>query len=233
MAAVDLPVLMVGDVHGDIERLIAALKPYPAAEWRTIFLGDLVDYGMFGIGATRFARDRPNSEVLLGNHEVAMRWALRDPTRVGWWMSIGGQRHDLDELRKDDELQRWMGGRPALMRSDRTLIQHCGNDSYLELGDDVDAINSAATEQLESGNERLLWDLLSSPNVFETQPARLERYLERLHADRVVFGHKPHRGSRPAVYHGGRAINFDGGLSRSHRLFQRGAPVSAAVGPLP
>jgi hypothetical protein len=233
MAAVDLPVLIVGDVHGDLERLLTALKPYPAAEWRTIFLGDLVDYGMFGVGAMRFARDRPNSEVLLGNHEVAMLWALRDPTRVGWWMSIGGQRHDLDELRKDEELQRWMCERPALVRIDQTLIQHCGNDSYLELRDDVDAINSVVTEQLEAGNERLLWDLLSSPNIFETQPARLERYLERLHADRVVFGHKPHRGSMPAIYHGGRAMNFDGGLSRSHRLFQRGAPVSAAVGPLP
>jgi Calcineurin-like phosphoesterase len=233
MAAVDLPVLIVGDVHGDLERLFTALKPYPADQWRTIFLGDLVDYGMFGVGALRFARDRPNSEVLLGNHEVAMLWALRDPTRVGWWISIGGQPHDLDELRKDAEMQQWMRERPALMRIDRTLIQHCGNDSYLELRDDVVGINSVISEQLEAGNERLLWDLLSSPNVFETQPARLERYLQRLQADRVVFGHKPHRGSRPAIYHGGKAINFDGGLSRSHRLFQRGAPVSAAVGPLP
>jgi hypothetical protein len=220
-------------VHGDLERLFTALKPFQAAEWRTIFLGDLVDYGVFGVGAMRFARDRPNSEVLLGNHEVAMLWALRDPTRVGWWMSIGGQGHDLDELRKDEELQRWMRARPALLRIDRTLIQHCGNDSYLDLRDDVDAINSVVTEQIHAGNERLLWDLLSSPNVFETQPARLDRYLQRLGAERVVFGHKPHRGSKPAIYHGGRAINFDGGLSRSHRLFQRGAPVSAAVGPLP
>ena len=43
MAAVDLPVLVVGDVHGDLERLFPALKPYPAAEWHTIVLGDLVD----------------------------------------------------------------------------------------------------------------------------------------------------------------------------------------------
>src|SRR5712692_7290184 len=27
---------------------LEALKPYPASEWRTIFLGDLVDYGLFG-----------------------------------------------------------------------------------------------------------------------------------------------------------------------------------------
>ncbi|HEV2475128.1 MAG TPA: metallophosphoesterase, partial [Candidatus Dormibacteraeota bacterium] len=98
MAAVDLPVLIVGDVHGDIERLFAALKPYPANEWRTIFLGDLVDYGDFGVGCLRYARDRKNSEVLLGNHEVAMLGALRDPSSVGFYISIGGLQHDLDAL---------------------------------------------------------------------------------------------------------------------------------------
>src|SRR5438270_13864807 len=86
LAADGLPVLIVGDVHGDLERLFAALAPYPADRWHTVFLGDLVDYGMFGVGALRFARDRPNSDVLLGNHEVAMIWTLRDPTRIGWLM---------------------------------------------------------------------------------------------------------------------------------------------------
>ena len=102
MAGADLPVLIVGDVHGDIERLFAALKPYPATEWHTIFLGDLVDYGAYGVGCLRYARDRPNTDVILGNHEVAMLWALRDPTRIGFFITIGGQQHDLDELRSDE-----------------------------------------------------------------------------------------------------------------------------------
>jgi len=238
VAADDLPALIVGDVHGDIERLFAALKPYPADRWRTIFLGDLIDYGLFGVGALRFARDRPNTDVLLGNHEVAMLWALRDRTRIGFWISIGGQQHDLDELRKDEPLQQWMRTRPALLRlTDRTLVQHCGNDAYLNLvpGVDsgiVDAVNRNIQDLLVNEGERELWDLLSSPNVFETQPLRLERWLELTHSRRVVFGHKPHRGAKPATYHDGKAINFDGGLSRSHRLHQRGAPLAASVGPL-
>src|SRR5207302_516681 len=122
-------VLIVGDVHGDLERLFQALKPYPAAEWHTIFLGDLVDYGTFGVGALRFARDRPNTDVLLGNHEVAMWWALRDQARVGWWISLGGQRHDLDELAKDEALQEWVGNRPTIIKlEDGSLVQHCGHD---------------------------------------------------------------------------------------------------------
>src|SRR6266851_6456026 len=131
MAERDLPVLIAGDVHGDLERLFEALKPYPADRWRTLFLGDLVDYGMFGVGALRYARDRPNSDVVIGNHEVAMLWALRDPSRIGWWLSIGGQRHDLDELAGDEGLQRWLKQRPALLKlRDATLVQHCGHDGY-------------------------------------------------------------------------------------------------------
>ncbi len=238
MAEDRLPVLIVGDVHGDLERLFAALRPYPAAQWHTVFLGDLVDYGMFGVGALRYARDRPNTDVLLGNHEVAMLWALHDPARIGFWMSIGGQPHDLDELRKDEPLQSWIQTRPLLVKlHDGTIAQHCGSDSYSRLVDEresdmVKGVNARGRELLESHAHAPLWDLLSGPNVFETQPARVERWLELTHSRRVVFGHKPHRRPAPVRYHGGKAINFDGGLSRAHRLHQRQAPLAASVAPL-
>ena len=238
MASSDLPVLIVGDVHGDLERLFEALKPYPSAEWRTIFLGDLVDYGMFGTGALRYARDRANSTVVLGNHEVAMLWALRDPARIGPWMAIGGQRHDLDELARDPRLQEWMRELPALVRlSDGTLAQHCGSDAYSQLiatgaPAPVAAVNSRVRDLLSHGGESTLWDLLSGPNIFATQPERLERWLETMGSRRVVFGHKPHGGRIPQRSHDGKAINFDGGFSRSHRKFRRLAPIGATVAPL-
>ena len=235
----DLPVLIAGDVHGDLERLFQALKPYPASAWRTIFLGDLVDYGPFGVGAVRYARDRANSSVLLGNHEVAMLWALRDPSRIGFWMSIGGQRHDLDELAKDAALEQWMRERPAMLDlPDGTLVQHCGSDAYASLlekddADPVAAVNARVHELLNNGGEAELWELLSGKNIFPAQPARLERWLEVTGCRRVVFGHNPHRESRPEAYHGGKAMNFDGGFSRYHRLFQRRSPLGATVAPLP
>jgi Calcineurin-like phosphoesterase len=237
-AANSLPILIVGDVHGDLERLFEALKPYPAAEWHTVFLGDLVDYGMFGVGALRYARDRASTTVLLGNHEVAMLWALRDPTRIGWWISMGGQRHDLDELARDAPLQEWMRERPALIHlADGTLAQHCGNDGYASLieADDsraVDAINARVRDLLRHEGEAKLWDVLSGPNIFAAQPMRLERWLEITNSRRVVFGHKPHGGPVPESYHEGRAINFDGGFSRSHRKFRRASPIGATVAPL-
>ena len=238
MAADDLPVLIVGDVHGDLERLFQALKPYPADRWRTIFVGDLVDYGMFGVGALRYARDRPNSTVLLGNHEVAMMWALRDPQRIGWWMSIGGHRHDLDELAKDPALQAWLHARPALIKlPDRTLAQHCGHDGYARWldkneSDPITAINKRVHELLIDEGESELWDVLSAKNIFAQQPLRLERWLEATNCRRVVFGHTPHQSHTPEMYHDGRAINFDGALSRGHKKHRGTSPIAASVAPL-
>jgi len=239
VAAADLPILIVGDVHGDLERLFSALKPYPADAWRTIFLGDLVDYAPFGVGALRYARDRANSAVLLGNHEVAMLWALRDPTRIGFWIGIGGQRHDLDELAKDPSLQEWLRRRPALIRlADKTLVQHCGNDAYATFVDKDDpdpvaSINARVQERLENGGEAELWDIMSGRNIFNTQVERLERWLEMTGSRRVVFGHNPHRSARPEIYFGGKAMNFDGAFSRQHRLYRRLSPPGATVAPLP
>ena len=238
MAADNLPVLIVGDVHGDLERLFEALRPYPADRWHTVFVGDLVDFGMFGVGTLRYARDRINTTVLFGNHEVAMLWALRDPTRIGFWMSVGGQRHDLDELARDAALQAWLRERPALVRlTDATLVQHCGHDGYSrwrdsEAADAVDAINSRARDLLMHEGEQELWDVLSARNVFDQQPDRLQRWLEATNSRRVVFGHTPHNNRTPGIYHGGKAINFDGGFSRFHRKYRRTSPLTASVAPL-
>jgi hypothetical protein len=238
MAADDLPVLIVGDVHGDIERLFEALRPYPADRWQTVFLGDLVDYGMFGVGVLRYARDRANTTVLLGNHEVAMLWALRDPTRIGWWISVGGHRHDLDELARDAALQEWVRTRPAMARlPDAALAQHCGHDGYAQLvdkqdGDPITAVNHCVVELLSNEGESLMWDLLSARNIFGSQPERLQQWLEATNSRRVVFGHTPHSSSKPESYFGGKAVNFDGGFSRSHMKHRRASPLRASVAPL-
>jgi hypothetical protein len=241
---VTLPILVVGDVHGDLERLFSALGRYPADRWRTLFLGDLVDGGPFGVGALRYARDRANSTVLLGNHEVLMLAALRD--RVGRgpgmhaWLGAGGQPHDLEELARNEPLHQWLRQRPALqMLEDRTLAQHCDSDelgSLVDAGeaDQVGAINREVARLVESGETQPLLDRMTSRGVFRRQPLRLEAWLRRTGARRVVHGHTPHRNRQPEVYAGGRAINFDGGMGRWGRPGAfRGGSITGSVGPLP
>jgi len=239
-----LPFLVVGDVHGDLERLFSGLKPYPADRWRTIFLGDLVDGGPFGVGALRYARDRPNSAVLLGNHEVMMLGALRDRVERGpelhAWLGAGGQPHDLEELARDEPLQAWLRERPAmLILEDGTLAQHCDSD---ELGalvprdapDQVDAVNGEVRRLLAAGDVRPLVDRMTSRGVFRRQTLRLEAWLDRMGARRVVHGHTPHRDRQPDVYAGGRAICYDGGMGRWGRPGAlRGGSIKGSVGPLP
>ena len=238
MAVSDLPILIVGDVHGDLERLFKALAHYPQDEWHTVFLGDLVDYGMFGVGALRYARDRRNSTVLLGNHEVALLWALRDPSRIDFWMSIGGQRHDLDELARDPGLQAWIRARPAMVRlNGRTLAQHCGHDGLWELVDEdsrdvVEVINTRVSDLLHHEQEDVLWSAMSARNIFGSQPERLRRWLEATDSRRVVFGHTPHNSNLPERYHDGAAVNFDGAFSRQHLKRRKQSPIGASVAPL-
>jgi hypothetical protein len=231
---VSLPILVVGDVHGDLERLFEALKPYPADRYRTIFLGDLVDGGPFGVGALRYARDRPNSETLIGNHEALMLAALDNQQQFQRWIMSGGERHDLEELRRDGRLQEWLRARPAMVElDDGTLLQHADNDGYWDLAGSgsAESINAVFLQMLgEPGHEHEVWDALTQRGMFKRMPGRLRRWLERTGASRVVHGHTPHRGTRPEIYAEGRAINFDGGLgrygkSRYHRL----QPVQASV----
>ena len=233
----DPPILVVGDVHGDLERLFLALAPYPPDSVRTVFLGDLVDGGPFGVGALRYARDRPNSEVLIGNHEALMLAALHHPDQRHRWLDNGGEAHDLAELRKDEPLQAWLRERPAmLLLEDGTLLQHTDNDGYRDLAGEggPESINRVFREVLATpGEEQQIWDALTPLGMFARLPGRLERWLERTGGSRVVHGHTPHGGQRPAVYAGGRAINFDGRLSRYRKSrYRHSQPVQASVGRL-
>ena len=233
--AAGLPVLVVGDVHGDIERLFEALRPYPPDRWHTVFLGDLMDGGDFGVGALRYARDRPNSTVLLGNHEVLTLWALWERRLLSLWASVGGKPHELQELARDEGLQEWLANRPLLVKlADGTLVQHCDTDFYDRLGDTVEAINAEGARLLEAHAYEVLWDVLSPGRVFRTSRSRLERWLQRNGARRVVHGHVPHGRNSPDAYQDGLAISYDGGLSRYYGSpYRRRTPLGASVAPLP
>lgn len=125
------------------------------------------------------------------------------------------------------------------MLEDGTLAQHCDSD---ELGalvdqgepDQVAALNREVHRLLERGEVRPLIDRMTSRGVFRRQTLRLEAWLHRMGARRVVHGHTPHRNKQPDVYAGGLAICFDGGMGRWGRPGAfRGGSIKGSVGPLP
>ena len=248
------PILIVGDVQGDAERLAAALEPWPEDDVDTIFLGDFFQGGppgeAGGAAAARIARGRRNSRSILGNHDLMLLCVLEE-VRTGWtpgpvqawgprslaevWLWRRGDWADLRAVADDPGLERWLRRLPLMISlPDGTLVQHCDDDAYLRLGDTVEEINERAAALL--GEPRGTWDVFwvtVGRRAFD-DPGRLHRHLVHFGATRVVHGHTPHRGDHPAVSHGGRIISFDGCFSRFWDADGSGVgPVEATVALLP
>jgi hypothetical protein len=249
------PLLIVGDVQGDAERLESALRPYPEDAVDTVFVGDFFQGGPPGEGggakAARIARARANAQSVLGNHDLLLLCVLEE-VRTGWtppkvvefgrasladvWLWRRGDWADLREVADDPGLEAWLRSLPLMLRlPDGTLVQHCDDDAYARLGGDVESVNAAAREMLArpQGAWEVFWYTVGRRTFHDAQ--RLDAHLDHFAATRVVHGHTPHHSDRPVASHGGRIWSFDGCFSR---YWARGAdesagPVEATVGLLP
>ena len=249
-----LPVLIVGDVQGDHERLAGALAAFPEDKVETVFLGDFFTGGRPGEAgghkAARIAMERRHSRAILGNHDLLVL-ALIEERRVGGarlrardgellesvWQRRRGDPADLEALADDAEMEAWLRGLPVmLLLDDGTLVQHTDDDDYSALGDSVEAVNRAAAGLLsqEPGGVVLLLRHLIGRRAFEDR-ARLEEHLRRFGARRVVHGHTPHWKNGPDVRQGGRVIGFDGRFSRhwGRNPGEDAGPIGATVALLP
>jgi hypothetical protein len=249
------PVLIVGDVQGDHERLAEALAPYPAEEVGTIFLGDFFTGGQPGAAgghrAARMAMERRRSQAILGNHDLLVM-ALLDERREGGrrlraqdgelletiWLRRRGDPADLRALGADPELEGWLRQLPVmLLLDDGTLVQHTDDDDgYRGLGSSVRTVNEAATALLQDGSDgtvQLLRHLIGRRAFAD--PERLTLHLRRYGARRVIHGHTPHWGDGPDIRLGGRVIGFDGRFSRhwGRAPGEEPGPIGATVALLP
>lgn len=249
------PLLIVGDVQGDVERLQEALRPYPEDEVDTIFLGDFFQGGQPGRGggaaAARLARSRRNSRWVLGNHDLFLlavlerrrgvepppAWQTREADALeALWLHRRGDWADLEAVESDAELEGWIRQLPfLLMLDDRTLIQHTDHDAYATLGDSVDAVNAHVREWLRApGGVFSAVRALFGRGAF-VERRRLDDYLRHFGARRLVHGHTPHWEDAPQVGHDGRLWGFDGRFSRYWPRDEGEAvgPIGATVGLLP
>lgn len=251
----DRPVLVVGDVQGDHERLAEALAAYPEDAVDTIFLGDFFTGGRQGDAggyrSARIAMRRRQSRAILGNHDLLVMALLEERRHGGArlrardgelleaiWLRRRGDPADLDALDADTELEAWLRGLPVmLLLTDSTLVQHTDDDEgYTSLGGSVEEVNREAGSLLarRPGGVLLLLRHLIGRRAFD-DPERLEAHLRRFGARRVIHGHTPHWGDRPDVRQQGRVIGFDGRFSRfwGREPGEEAGPIMATVALLP
>ena len=249
------PLLIVGDVQGDAERLVTALQAYPEDGVDTVFLGDFFQGGPPGKGggaaAARIARARRNAQSVIGNHDLLLLCVLeevrtgRTPPQVlqfgkrslaEVWLWRRGDWEDLRQVDADPALEAWVRGLPLMLRlPDRTLVQHCDDDAYMRLGRSVEEVNDAGRALLErpGGAWEVFWYTVGRRTFRDAE--RLQHHLDHFGALRLVHGHTPHHQDRPTPQQDGRVWGFDGCFSRywAHDGGDPAGPIEATVALLP
>ncbi|MFE0651595.1 metallophosphoesterase [Streptomyces sp. NPDC059534] len=179
------PLYVVGDVHGYLDELVAALREqglidengsWAAGNARLWFLGDFTDRGPDGIGvidlvmrlSAEAAAAGGYCKALMGNHELLLIGAKRfgdTPVNSGAgtatfqaaWLLNGGQKHDMDRL-QDVHLQ-WMSRLDAVVREDDHLLVHSDTTAYLEYGTTIEDVNDTVHEILNRNDADEVWDV--------------------------------------------------------------------------
>lgn len=179
------PLFVVGDVHGYLDELLAALREqglidvdgnWAAGNARLWFLGDFTDRGPDGIGvidlvmrlSAEAAAAGGYCKALMGNHELLLIGAKRfgdTPVNSGAgtatfqaaWLLNGGQKADMDRL-QDVHLQ-WMSRLDAIEEEDGHLLMHSDTTAYLDYGDSIEAVNDTVHALLTRNDADECWDL--------------------------------------------------------------------------
>lgn len=179
------PLYVVGDVHGYLDELVAALAEqglideagsWAAGNTRLWFLGDFTDRGPDGVGvidlvmrlSAEAAAAGGYCKALMGNHELLLLGARRfgdTPVNSGAgtatfqaaWLLNGGQKTDMERL-QDVHLQ-WMSRLDALVEEDGHLLMHSDTTAYLDYGTTIEDVNDNVRAILTRNDADECWDI--------------------------------------------------------------------------
>uniref|UniRef100_UPI000CD57404 metallophosphoesterase n=2 Tax=unclassified Streptomyces TaxID=2593676 RepID=UPI000CD57404 len=179
------PLWVVGDVHGYLDELRAALRAagltdeedrWAAGASRLWFLGDFTDRGPDGVGvidlvmrlSAEAAAAGGYCKALLGNHELLLLGAHRftgtpvdsgagTATFQAAWLLNGGQPSDMERL-QDHHVQ-WMSRLDSMAIADGHLLLHSDTTAYLDYGSTIEDVNDAIYQALQRLDADETWDL--------------------------------------------------------------------------
>lgn len=231
-------VVAVGDLHGDLDQSLAALRlagvvdaggHWSGGEAILVQTGDVTDRGpdsrqildLLRRLSTEAAAAGGRVIPLLGNHEVMNLqgdWRYVHPGDVAAFGDVTARRAAFS---LDGPYGAWLAQRDAVALVEDTVFAHGGiGDAFAALG--VAGLNTAVRDAIRAGGgavlgpEGPLWyrGLASDPEPEAC--AELERSLDRLGAVRMVVGHTTRRDGRIASRCGGRLHVIDVGISRAY-----------------
>ena len=215
------PIFVIGDVHGQLEKLIGLLREAGliGADWGWCggtsvlwLIGDLVDRGPDGVAvialAMRLQREAAAAggrvSVLFGNHDGLLAAAYRfgdtpgagpNGTFLGEWQANGGEASDLERL--SDAQVDWLTSLPAMMLEGDRLLVHADALFYAHYGRTIAEVNRAFQGILRS-DDPVGWDCLladfTEHRAFidgEAGLARAAAFLGWYGGRQIVHGHSP------------------------------------------
>lgn len=215
------PVYVLGDIHGQYEKLVTLLKEADLISadlgWRggaaqLWLLGDYFDRGPDGIACLDLIMSLQEQVIvgngsvnaLLGNHDVLLLAALlfgeQPSLGVGGtfyadWLMNGGIDSDLDRL--EAVHLDWLLNLPALALVESRLLAHADARFYLRYGHTVAQVNRGLSALLQA-REAEAWDgLLSDFNQRryfwdpENGPGNARTFLEIYGGSQLIHGHSP------------------------------------------
>ncbi|WUH95852.1 metallophosphoesterase [Streptomyces sp. NBC_00433] len=179
------PLYVVGDVHGYLDELLAALGErglvdseghWSAGSARLWFLGDFTDRGPDGIGVIELVMQLSAEaaaaggycRALMGNHELLLLGAHRfgdtpvnspggTASFLAAWRLNGGQPSDMERL--EDRHLTWISRLDAAHLTDGHLLVHSDTTAYLDYGSSIEEMNDAITGVLQRNDADECWDL--------------------------------------------------------------------------
>lgn len=214
------PLWVIGDIHGEAEKLRALLVTAGLLDrdlhWSggsavLVCLGDYVDRGPDGLGVIDLLM-RLEGEAqaaggrlytLLGNHEPMLLAArsygdawrdARGRSFVERWRLGRGQTRDLHDL--TPQMGAWLTRRPVVVRVGPYLFVHADATMYLRYGQTLRDVNLAFYEAMHATNPTA-WDKLlrdfAERGAFggENGVANAEKLLSAYGGERLVHGHTP------------------------------------------
>ena len=202
----------VGDVHGDVERLLALLRGVGLVGddggWRggdsaLVFTGDLTDRGNSGMEVVRLVmrlqeESKGAVESLMGNHDAlilarAYEWRGEgaDPDCRDLFIMNGGKEREAAALAEDDEAFAWMQVRPLMLKVGDTLFQHADSARYYAaLGEGEDEVDDAGWRlaATAAGAWRIFYDMTDGRDWDAEGPFAAARRKANLTAHLERFG---------------------------------------------